>query len=118
MRRRRRPVAELLAGLDSTSRFQSGLRAGEPGLTVHPERVLPTYSHLPERTFHPDAKLVGGNLLRLERSMFSERLSRAFEYARLNQLDRFVPRSSGDRIGIVAVGKTYLDLRGSPGRGG
>ncbi|WP_245665507.1 indolepyruvate ferredoxin oxidoreductase family protein [Actinoplanes subtropicus] len=105
------PYLSRFTGLWSGLKIVTAVADGSCTATVHPERVLPTYGDRPESTFRPDAKLVGGNLLRLERSMISERLPRAFEYARLNRLDRIVTRSSGDRIGIVAAGKTYLDLR-------
>jgi indolepyruvate ferredoxin oxidoreductase len=39
------------------------------------------------------------------------RLPRALEYARLNGLNTIVRSGPDDRIGIVAAGKTYLDLR-------
>jgi TPP-dependent indolepyruvate ferredoxin oxidoreductase alpha subunit len=39
------------------------------------------------------------------------RLPRALEYARLNGLNTIVRSGPDDRIGVVAAGKTYLDLR-------
>ena len=50
----------------------------------------------------------------LERDMFGARLELARRYAALNGLNRITVhggRDGDDRIGIVAAGKTYLDLR-------
>lgn len=105
------PYLSRFTGLWSGLKIVTAVADAACTATVHPDRVLPTYGDLPESTFTPDARLAGPALLRLERSMISERLPRAFSYARLNKLDRIVTRSSGDRIGIVAAGKTYLDLR-------
>lgn len=98
-------------GLWSALKIVTAVADGACTAAVHPEGALPTYGDLPASTFKPSAKLVGPNLAALERSLISQRLPRAFDYARLNKLDRIVRRSSSDRIGIVAAGKTYLDLR-------
>lgn len=98
-------------GLWSALKIVTAVADGACTATVHPERALPTYGDLPESTFTPSAKMLGANLAALERSMISQRLPRAFDYVRLNKLDRILSRSSRDRIGIVAAGKTYLDVR-------
>ena len=45
-----------------------------------------------------------------EVTAFGIRLDTAREYARLNHLNRIESHGAGDRVGIVAAGKTYLDL--------
>ena len=62
-------------------------------------------------THRPTARLLGADLAELERSLHEVRLPRALEYARLNGLNTIVRSGPGDRIGIIAAGKTYLDLR-------
>ena len=59
----------------------------------------------------PSARLLGANLVELERSLHTVRLPRALEYARLNPVNRIVSSAPGDRVGIIAAGKTYLDVR-------
>ncbi|WP_448222762.1 indolepyruvate ferredoxin oxidoreductase family protein [Gordonia iterans] len=59
----------------------------------------------------PSGRLLGANLMELEQNQLTTRLPRAVEYARLNGLNRIVARTGDDRIGIVAAGKTYLDVR-------
>jgi indolepyruvate ferredoxin oxidoreductase len=59
----------------------------------------------------PSARLLGPDLMALERSLHAIRLPRALDYARHHGVNRIIRRGSRDRIGIVAAGKTYLDLR-------
>ncbi|MBS1895685.1 MAG: indolepyruvate ferredoxin oxidoreductase family protein [Actinobacteria bacterium] len=57
-----------------------------------------------------NSRLIGPVPLEQESSAFGPRLEIAHSYARLNGLNRLDSRSSDDRIGIVAAGKSYLDL--------
>ncbi|MGH3756736.1 indolepyruvate ferredoxin oxidoreductase family protein [Actinophytocola sp.] len=59
----------------------------------------------------PDARLLGGNLARMERSLHRVRLPLALEYIRASGLNQFVSRGGHDRLGIVTAGKSYLDVR-------
>jgi indolepyruvate ferredoxin oxidoreductase len=59
-------------------------------------------------------KLLQPTLGPLERDMFGVRLELARRYAALNGLNRITVQGTNDRIGIVAAGKTYLDLRQRP----
>ena len=47
----------------------------------------------------------------MEATLHSSRLEMARRYAAANGLNRIVARSGGDRIGIIATGKTWFDLR-------
>ena len=64
----------------------------------------------------PYRHTVTGHLLQpalgpLERDLHRARLELARRYAAANGLDRITVRTGDDRIGLVAAGKTYLDLR-------
>ena len=59
---------------------------------------------------------VSGHLLQptvgiLERDLYGARLEIARRYAAANRLNRIVLRGGSDEIGLVASGKTWLDLR-------
>ena len=75
---------------------------------VHPGRITPAGG---DGTHQPSARLLGADLAELERTLHMVRLPRALEYARLNGLNKIVRSGPGDRIGLVAAGKTYFDLR-------
>lgn len=72
----------------------------------HPEPVLPRGSG----RHQPTARLLQPTLGPLERDQLTTRLRLAREYARLNGLNRTVGRGPGDRVGIVAPGRTYADV--------
>src|SRR5690606_18037060 len=58
----------------------------------------------------PTARLLQPTLGPLERGLVADRLRLAREYARLNRLNRVVGAAGGDRVGVVAAGRTYLDV--------
>jgi indolepyruvate ferredoxin oxidoreductase len=62
------------------------------------------------------SKLLGKVSLDAERNAYQVRLELAKAYARANGLNRIVCRSGDDRIGIVAAGKTYVDVRQALGQ--
>jgi len=82
---------------------------------VSPDRVTPVAPppEIAGRPFAPsfDARLFAPFSLEMEATLHSSRLEMARRYAAANGLNRIVARSSGDRIGIVATGKTWFDLR-------
>lgn len=100
----------LLTGLWSALKIVTAVADGAATVTVHPDRIAPSFGDLVP-IHRPEAHLLGANLLKLERSLVSQRLPLAVEYARHNGLDRVVVSSAHDRVGIVAAGKTYLDVR-------
>ncbi|MQA11781.1 MAG: indolepyruvate ferredoxin oxidoreductase family protein, partial [Pseudonocardiaceae bacterium] len=63
------------------------------------------YSH------QPSGRLAGAELAALEHSLHRVRLPLALEYVRASGVNRIASASKGDRIGIVAAGKSYLDVR-------
>ncbi|GAA0533062.1 indolepyruvate ferredoxin oxidoreductase [Saccharopolyspora subtropica] len=66
---------------------------------------LRPYSH------RPNARLLGPELATLEHSLYTVRLPLALEYIRASDLNQVVRSGADDRIGIVAAGKSYLDVR-------
>jgi indolepyruvate ferredoxin oxidoreductase len=75
------------------------------------DRIAPTFGDLGPSRHVPSATLIGPNLAALEESLLGQRFPRAVQYARLNGLNQIVADSAQARIGIVASGKTYLDVR-------
>ncbi|GII81056.1 indolepyruvate ferredoxin oxidoreductase [Sphaerisporangium rufum] len=59
----------------------------------------------------PTARLLQPALGPLERELVGTRLRLAREYARLNRLNRIVGRGPSDRVGVVASGRTWHDVR-------
>jgi indolepyruvate ferredoxin oxidoreductase len=105
------PYLSRFTGLWSGLKIVTAVADGAGTAVVHPDRIDPSFGELGASTYVPTAKLVGPNLLALERSQQYDRLPRALDYARLNQLNRIPVSTPRDRIGIVASGKTYLDVR-------
>jgi indolepyruvate ferredoxin oxidoreductase len=88
---------------DSASTAQVSPQWGPPDLSDLPGG-LHGYSH------QPHARLLGAELAELERGQVHTRLPIATEYIRRSGLNTITgPRSA--RIGLVAAGKTYLDVR-------
>jgi len=58
-----------------------------------------------------DMRLLPPYSIELERQIFSERTAAALAYVHANGLDSIRCVSPGDRIGLVAAGKPYRDLR-------
>ncbi|MEV6338842.1 indolepyruvate ferredoxin oxidoreductase family protein [Nocardia vinacea] len=58
----------------------------------------------------PNAMLIGAQLLDLERTQWNARLDAARRYIAVNKLNRIANDASGAKIGIVAPGKSYVDL--------
>lgn len=105
------PYLSRFTGLWSGLKIVTAVADGAGTAVVHPDRIDPNFGELGPSKYVPTAKLVGPNLMALERSQQHDRLPRALDYARLNHLNRIVVSNPGDRIGIVASGKTYLDVR-------
>jgi indolepyruvate ferredoxin oxidoreductase len=87
---------------------------GSGTVSVGADRVLPVVPDLEidGKPFHhePHAKLLGPRLGPLERDLHRARLVLARRYAAANSLNTIVGRGDA-RIGIVAAGKSWLDLR-------
>ena len=100
----------LWAGLKMATAVADGSSTAfvDPGFAP----VLPTL----EIDGKPWRHTVTGHLLQptlgpLERDLHRARYELARRYATLNRLNRITVSTPDDRVGIVAAGKTYLDLR-------
>ena len=99
------------SGLWSAVKMTTAVADGSGTAVVGPDRIVPEFGDASPGAHRPSARLLGANLMELERTLHAVRLPRALEYARLNQLNRIVSSGPADRVGIIAAGKTYLDLR-------
>lgn len=105
------PYLSRFTGLWSGLKIVTAVADSAGTAIVHPDRIDPTFGDFGPSQHIPNARLIGANLLNLERSQIKDRLPRALLYARMNGLNRIVRAGRGDRVGIVAAGKTYLDVR-------
>ena len=101
------------SGLLSAMKISSHVADASSTAIVDPDRILPVYGDLGTSPHVPSGQLLGSSLMELEQNQLTIRIPRALEYARLNRINRIVQRTADDRIGIVAAGKTYLDVRES-----
>jgi indolepyruvate ferredoxin oxidoreductase len=69
--------------------------------------VFPEGSH----QHKPTAKLLQPTLATLERDFVTTRSGIVSEYARLNRLNPVVTSHPHDRVGVIAAGKTFLDVQ-------
>ncbi len=81
---------------------------------VSPDRITPV---IPELLFNErpyvhqvSARLLQPNLTGLEKTRDGIRLDIAREYSAINHLNRVIGSNHGDRIGIVAPGRSFYDL--------
>ncbi|AKK04312.1 indolepyruvate ferredoxin oxidoreductase family protein [Corynebacterium epidermidicanis] len=99
-----------VSGLWTSLKISAHVADGSSTAQVSPDRIQPIYGDLGISQHKPSGHLLGKNLLALEESQLTIRMPRAVEYARLNGLNQIRVRTGDDRIGIVAAGKTYLDV--------
>ncbi|WP_042376637.1 indolepyruvate ferredoxin oxidoreductase family protein [Gordonia alkanivorans] len=104
-------IMSRVSGLWTSLKISAHVADGASTAHVHPDRVIPTYGDLGRSPHVPSGRLLGANLMELEQNQLTTRIPRALEYARLNGINKIVVSTPDDRIGIVAAGKTYLDLR-------
>jgi indolepyruvate ferredoxin oxidoreductase len=102
------------SGLWAAMKVVTAMADGASTVQVSPHWAAPDLSDLPGglRAYghQPRARLLGAELAELERSQVLTRLPIATEYIRRSGLNTITgPRSA--RIGLVAAGKTYLDVR-------
>jgi indolepyruvate ferredoxin oxidoreductase len=104
-----------VSGLWVGFKIATNVADGTGTAQVHPERVVPALpdTEIDGRPFVHEvtAHTVQPVLGRLERSRDGARLELARRYAAGNPLNRIDVAGPDDRIGIVAPGKTFLDLR-------
>ncbi|WP_132993179.1 indolepyruvate ferredoxin oxidoreductase family protein [Gordonia zhaorongruii] len=100
-----------VSGLWTSLKISAHVADGASTAAVDPDRLRVDYGGLGTSPHVPSGRLLGAGLMELEQNQLTTRLPRATEYARLNGLNRIVQSTGDDRIGIVAAGKTYLDMR-------
>jgi len=102
------------AGLWAAMKIATNVADGSATATAAASWRAPDLSGLPEGltaySHRPHARLLSAQLAELERSLQLTRMPIAQEYIRRSGLNR-IAGASDARIGIVAAGKTYLDLR-------
>jgi indolepyruvate ferredoxin oxidoreductase len=98
-------------GTWSALKITTAVADGASTAVVHPDRIAPTIADLEPSKHRPSAMLIGPNLAALEHSLLTRRFPRSLDYARVNGLNVITETTSDDRIGIIAAGKTYLDVR-------
>ena len=96
-------------GVWTALKISAHVADGASTAQVHPDRLRP--ESIGRSPHVPSGRLLGASLMELEQNQLTVRIPRALEYARRNRINRIVVSSPDDRIGIVAAGKTYLDVR-------
>ncbi|RFU21968.1 indolepyruvate ferredoxin oxidoreductase family protein [Geodermatophilus marinus] len=103
------------SGLWTALKMSTPVADGSGSALVSPDRVDPVMvaAELDGRPYEhvPSSHLYGESVLQLERSMVYARIEAALAYARANDINRITVRTPGDRLGLVASGKTYFELR-------
>ncbi|SEB26074.1 MULTISPECIES: indolepyruvate ferredoxin oxidoreductase family protein [unclassified Mycobacterium] len=102
------------SGLWVAMKIVTNVADGSCTVDMDPGRVRPV---VPDLKFNGvmyrhevTARLAQPGLGELERSRDGSRLEIARRYAAVNGLNDITRRAAGDRIGVVAAGKSYLDL--------
>ncbi len=103
------------SGLWTALKMSTTVADGSGSAFVAPDRVRPVmvdamldgrpYLHV------PSTHMYGEKVLQMERSMVYARMPAALDYARANDINRITVRGERDRLGIIASGKTYFELR-------
>jgi indolepyruvate ferredoxin oxidoreductase len=102
------------SGLWVGMKITTNVADGSSTAQVHPDRITslaPIVMSNNQPYIHQvTGRLLQPNLTGLERSRNGVRLEIARKYGELNQLNRITISHPHDQIGIVAAGRTYLDL--------
>ena len=99
-----------VSGLWVSLKIVTAVADGMGAVDVAVDRVRPV---LPETGFEHavDARMLQPRLSGMEESREGVRLAAARDYAHVNRLNTVHEYGSRPRVGVVAAGKTYLDLR-------
>ena len=104
-------------GLWTAVKIVTNVADGSGTVDVDPHRLTRTMPSLEVDgapfTHTVTAKLAGPTLLALERSRNGPRLELARRYAQLNGLNAIRGARDGARVGIIAAGKSFADVRQS-----
>ncbi len=100
------------SGLWTALKVTTNVADGASTVALDARWTAPTLEAVGAYGHRPDGRVLGSNLLALERSLYEVRLPVALTYAQSSGINRIEGASAGNaRIGIVAAGKTYLDVR-------
>ena len=102
------------SGLWSALKIVTNVADGGAIIDVHPDQARPV---LPEFEINgkpfekiQDFRLIPPFSVEIERMIVYERMAAARAYARANKLDRIMVHSGSDKLGLIAAGKTYVDM--------
>ncbi|MCM2388165.1 indolepyruvate ferredoxin oxidoreductase family protein [Streptomyces albipurpureus] len=103
------------SGLWVALKIATNVADGSSSVQVGPDRIVPASPELllEGKPFRhaPGSKLLQPHITPLEESRDGIRLEVSRQYAAANTLNRQECSSADDRIGILAAGKTFLDVR-------
>ena len=102
------------SGLWAGMKIVTNVADGSATVDLAADRVQPQMVEIEDdgRTIkhEPNAILIGAQLQELERTQWNARLDAARRYIAANQLNRIIDPAPGAQIGIVAPGKSYIDV--------
>lgn len=102
------------SGLWAGMKIVTTVADGSATVDLSPDRVQPRMVQLEDHgepvEHRPHSMLIGKELLELERTQWNGRLDAARKYISVNQLNRIANDAPNADIGIVAPGKSYVDL--------
>jgi indolepyruvate ferredoxin oxidoreductase len=102
------------SGLWAGMKIVTNVADGSATVDVASNRVHPQMVQIEEDgrpiTHEPNAILIGTQLQELERTQWNARLDAARRYIAVNRLNRIIDDAPGAHVGIVAPGKSYIDV--------
>lgn len=102
------------SGLWSALKIVTNVADGGAIIDVHPDQARPVIPELMigDKPFEKiqDFRLIPPHSVEIERMIVYERMAAAKAYARANKLDRIMVQSGSDKLGLIAAGKSYVDL--------
>jgi indolepyruvate ferredoxin oxidoreductase len=102
------------SGLWTSMKIAVNMADGASTAVVPSSWIAPDLSDLPAAYAHrPHARLLGADQWALERTLMHDRQDVALEYVRRSGVNTIHGPRDDARIGIVAAGKSWLDLRQS-----
>ena len=102
------------SGLWAGMKILTNIADGSATVDLRADRVRPQMVQIQDNgrpiAHQPNAILIGKQLQELERTLWDARIDAARRYIAVNQLNRIVNDAPGAQVGIVAPGKSYIDV--------
>ena len=102
------------SGLWAGMKIATNVADGSATVDLSSDRVTPQMIQLLDDDVpvehRPHAMLIGAQLMELERTQWNARLDAARRYIAVNQLNHIANDAPDAHVGIVAPGKTYIDV--------